>query len=55
MIYQLEKRGIKSTGFPEIDRDRLQKEFDEEFKRDLEFEKARRKEVKRRALQQEGE
>lgn len=54
LYYELEKRGVKSTGFPEIDRDRLQKEFDEEFKRDLEFEKTRRKEIKRRALQQEG-
>ena len=48
----MEKRSLKSTGFPEIDKDVLQKAFDEEFKRDLEEIKAKRRETKRRQAQQ---
>jgi len=48
----MEKRRLKSTGFPEIDKDVLQKAFDEEFKRDLEEIKAKRRETKRRQAQQ---
>ena len=36
IYYELEKRNIKSTGFPDTDREILQKAFDEEFKADLE-------------------
>lgn len=50
----MEKRHLKTTGFPDTDRDILQKAFDEEFKRDLEDAKARRRELKRRAAQQAG-
>ena len=50
----MEKRGIKTTGFPDTDRERLQAAFDEDFKKDLEHEKARRREIRRRAAQQEG-
>ena len=48
------KRAIKSTGFPDTDRDLLQKSFDEEFKRDLEELKAKRRETKRRQAQRDG-
>ncbi len=51
-ILKMEKRSLKSTGFPEIDKDVLQKAFDEEFKRDLEEIKAKRRETKRRQAQQ---
>lgn len=54
IFYELEKRGIKSSGFPDTDRDMLQKEFDEEFKRDLDNARAVKKEVKRRAARQAG-
>jgi hypothetical protein len=50
----MEKRGIKTTGFPDTDRDLLQKEFDEEFKVDLDNARAIKKEVKRRAARQAG-
>lgn len=50
----MEKRGIKTTGFPDTDRDLLQKEFDEEFKADLDNARAVKKEVKRRAARQAG-
>lgn len=54
LIMQMEKRGIKTTGFPDTDRDLLQKEFDEEFKADLDNARAVKKEVKRRAARQAG-
>lgn len=54
IYYEMEKRGIKTTGFPDTDRERLQAAFDEDFKKDLEHEKARRREIRRRAAQQEG-
>jgi len=54
VIYELEKRGVKSSGFVEQDKVELQKLFDEEFKADLEEAKARRRESKRRAALQAG-
>ena len=54
IYYELDKRGIKSTGFPDTDREILQKAFDEEFQADLEDARARRKEAKRRAQLQAG-
>jgi hypothetical protein len=48
------KRGLKSTGFPDTDREILQKAFDEEFKQDLENARAVRREVRRRAARQAG-
>lgn len=54
IYYEMEKRGIKTTGFPDTDRDLLQKEFDEEFKMDLDNARAVKKEVKRRAARQAG-
>ena len=54
VIYEMEKRGMKSTGFPDTDVDLLQKGFDEEFMRDLEEIRAKRRESKRRAAQQAG-
>ena len=50
----MEKRALKTSGFVDTDRDMLQKEFNEEFKRDLEDLKAKRREQKRRQAQQEG-
>lgn len=54
IYYELEKRNIKSTGFPDTDREMLQKVFDEEFKADLEDARIRRREAKRRAKLQAG-
>jgi len=54
IYYELEKRNIKSTGFPDTDRDLLQKLFDSEFKADLEDMKIKRREAKRRAQLQAG-
>jgi hypothetical protein len=51
---QLEKRGLKTTGFPDTDREMLQRAFDEEFKTDLEEMKAKRREKQRKAAQQLG-
>ena len=45
---------MKTTGFPDTDREILQRAFDEEFKRDLEKAKAQRREVRRRAARQAG-
>jgi len=50
----MDKRNLKRTGFPDTDRDLLQKVFDEEFKAELEEVKARRKEARRRAARQAG-
>jgi hypothetical protein len=50
----MDKRGLKTTGFPDTDREILQKAFDEEFKQDLENARARRREGKRRAARQAG-
>lgn len=54
IFYELEKRNIKSTGFPDTDKDLLQKAFDAEFEADREDARARRKEAKRRAALQAG-
>ena len=48
----MEKRQLKTTGFPDTDRELLQRAFAEEFKEDLENARARRREVRRRAIQQ---
>lgn len=50
----MEKRSLKTTGFPDTDREILQRAFDEEFKRDLEKAKAQRREVRKRAARQAG-
>ena len=50
----MEKRGLKTTGFPDTDREMLQRAFDEEFKNDLEEMKARRREKLRKQAQQLG-
>lgn len=54
IYYELEKRALKTTGFPDTDRDLLQRAFDEEFKADLEEMRARRREKQRKAAQQLG-
>lgn len=54
IFYELEKRNIKSTGFPDTDKDLLQKAFDSEFEADREDARIRRKEAKRRAALQAG-
>jgi hypothetical protein len=50
----MEKRQMKTTGFQDTDREILQKAFNEEFQRDFEEAKARRKELRRRQAQQAG-
>ena len=50
----MEKRNLKTTGFPDTDREILQRAFDEEFKQDLEDARARRREGRRRAARQAG-
>jgi hypothetical protein len=50
----LEKRGLKTTGFPDTDRDLLQRAYDEEFRNDLEEMKARKREKLRKQAQQIG-
>lgn len=50
----MEKRNIKTTGFGDTDKEVLQKRFDEEFQRDYEEAKLRRREAKRRNAQQAG-
>lgn len=50
----MEHRGLKTTGFPDTDREILQKAFDEEFKASLEETRAKRRENRRRAAQQAG-
>lgn len=45
---------MKTTGFPDTDREMLQRVFDEEFKNDLEDMRARRREKQRKAAQQLG-
>eukprot|EP01036_Dinobryon_divergens_P028081 gene28081-36970_t len=54
IFYELEKRGLKSTGFQDTDREMLQKAFDQEFKNDLEEMRAKRREKMRKAAQQAG-
>mmetsp|Transcript_15476 Transcript_15476/g.21170 ORF Transcript_15476/g.21170 Transcript_15476/m.21170 type:complete len:410 (+) Transcript_15476:57-1286(+) len=54
IFYELEKRGLKSTGFQDTDREMLQKAFDQEFKNDLEEMRAKRREKLRKAAQQAG-
>ena len=50
----MERRGLKSTGFPEIDKDILQRAFNDEFAVKAEEERAKIKERKRRQAQQAG-
>jgi len=54
IYYEMDKRHLKTTGFPDTDREILQKAFDAEFLADLEEAKAKRREQKRRAAQQAG-
>lgn len=54
IYYEMEKRGLKTTGFKDTDIAKLQAAFDEEFSRDLELIRAQRRESKRRAAQQAG-
>lgn len=51
---QLEKRGLKTSGFQDIDVDVLQRAFDEEFKNELEQRRAKRREQLRKDAQQRG-
>ena len=53
-LLQMEKRSLKSTGFPDTDREILQKAFNQEFMAKLDQERAESKERKRRAAQQAG-
>lgn len=50
----MEKRSLKSTGFPDTDKEILQRAFDEEFKSGLEEARARKREKQRKAAQQLG-
>lgn len=50
----MDKRSLKSTGFPDTDREILQKAFNQEFMSKLEEERAKLKERKKRAAQQAG-
>lgn len=50
----MEHRGLKSTGFPDTDREILQRAFDEEFAAGLEEARAKRRENRRRAAMQAG-
>ena len=50
----MEKRNLKSTGFPDTDREILQRAFNEEFALKLDEERAKLKERRRRAAQQAG-
>lgn len=50
----MEKRNLIGTGFEEIDREKLQNEFNAEFALKLEEERAKLKERRRRAAQQAG-
>lgn len=50
--YELSKRGIAATGFADSDRDNLQRALDQEFVRDLEEIKEKRRELKRKASKQ---
>ena len=45
---------MKTTGFQDTDREMLQKAFDDEFHKEYEEAKARRREIKRRQAQQAG-
>ena len=54
IFYEMERRGLKSTGFPEIDKDILQRAFNDEFQAKAEEELAKIKERKRRQAQQAG-
>jgi Leucine Rich repeat len=51
---QMEKRNLKSTGFPDTDREILQRAFNEEFSLKIDEERAKLKERRRRAAQQAG-
>jgi len=54
IYYEMEKRNLKSTGFPDTDREILQRAFNEEFFLKLDEERAKLKERRRRAAQQAG-
>eukprot|EP01038_Epipyxis_sp_PR26KG_P005658 gene5658-7814_t len=54
IYYEMEKRQLKTTGFPDTDRENLQKAFDEEFKVEIEEMRARKREKQRKAAQQLG-
>ncbi|KAJ1436127.1 leucine rich repeat protein [Ochromonadaceae sp. CCMP2298] len=54
IYYELDKRNMKTTGFPDTDKEMLQRVFDEEFKNDLEDMRARRREKQLKAAQQMG-
>jgi hypothetical protein len=51
---EMDRRALKSSGFIDTDKEMLQRAFEEEFQRDLEDLKAKRREMKRRQAQQEG-
>jgi Ran GTPase-activating protein (RanGAP) involved in mRNA processing and transport len=48
----MEQRSMKTTGFPDTDREMLQREFDKEFHSALEEARARRREGRQRAARQ---
>ena len=50
----MDKRNLKSTGFPDTDREILQRAFNDEFALKLDEERAKLKERRRRAAQQAG-
>jgi Ran GTPase-activating protein (RanGAP) involved in mRNA processing and transport len=50
----MEKRGLKSTGFPDTDKEILQRAFNEEFAAELDELRAKQRERRRRAAQQAG-
>jgi hypothetical protein len=54
VMYEMERRSMKTSGFQDTDREALQKVFDDEFQKNLESAKALRREQKRRAAQQAG-
>jgi hypothetical protein len=54
IYYEMDKRNMKTTGFPDTDKEMLQRVFDAEFKNDLEEMRAKRREKQRKAAQQLG-
>lgn len=54
LLYEMEKRELKSTGFADTDRDILQKAFNAEFEANIEEQRALRRERRKRAAQQAG-
>eukprot|EP01041_Mallomonas_annulata_P000738 gene738-1416_t len=49
---EMEQRNLKTTGFPDTDREMLQREFDKEFNKALDDARARRREGRQRAARQ---